>query len=232
MSKRSLGLASLAALASGLGCGTGARVGREPVVLPVIAPTQAGADDRPAAPSGPALAPGECPAGSRPDRFDGCAPERDAAERAGLDAAIGAAEQTIRDEQYRNGRTLVELARLELVRDGRDADHDGPNDAARAQKNAMRAVAVDATTPGAGLVLALARARSTLEVVRRSGAEVRAPALALAGLAARAATRTGDWHAAAATALVGFARLDAGDAADARAPFDEAVRSDPSGAAG
>lgn len=62
---------------------------------------------------------------------------------AALDGAIGALQQAVRDAEFQNVEALVNLATLQMKRNGTSADNDGASDFDRAKKNLQRALAID-----------------------------------------------------------------------------------------
>lgn len=168
-------------------------------------------------------------------------PAREARERSTAVACVGLsapqqAELAMRVEQahrrmiegqFADAGTIVELGRLQLCLDGQGADQDGQNDAARALKNAMRAVAVDDVAPRGKLLLALAYARS-LEGSPALGAP--GPSAVALEHVALLAGQVGPSQGAAqsvAHTLHGYVRLERGELATAGQRFEQAAAADP-----
>lgn len=126
---------------------------------------------------------------------------------------------------------MVELSRLQLVRDNHVADSEGADDTTRGKKNAMRAVAVDDQSPPARLVLALATAHGFRGTPGSDADRVRGARLKLVALTASAIPKSEGTTEAAARALSGFLALEQGDRTRAKAAFDSASALDPTLAA-
>jgi hypothetical protein len=112
-------------------------------------------------------------------------------EASALAIEIEAAHQAVLDGSYADVPAMVRLAKLQLQRDHDEPDPDGTTDAARALRNAMRAVAVEDTSAEARLVLALALARSLPRTTSSPDPLVRGLALDLVGLTLQPARRGG-----------------------------------------
>ncbi len=145
-----------------------------------------------------------------------------------LGSAIAATQKAVLDARFQDVTALVELARLQLLRDAPIADHDGTTDAERAKKNAMRASAVDDSSAAGRIVLVVALARS----FDRAGVGGSPGALTLldfAGASIPSGTTQTD---AAASVVRGTLALARGDRKAARAAFDSATKASPTLAAG
>lgn len=105
-----------------------------------------------------------------------------AGEASALGPEIEATQKAILDSQYADVRAMVRLAKLQLRRDQDITEADGATDAARALRNAGRAVAVDASSAEARLSLTLALARSLQRATSSADPAVRNLALDLVGL--------------------------------------------------
>ncbi len=184
---------------------------------PTTAPTPS--DDRSGA--GPSSLAAGCP--SQP--VAACTALRSTKEQGEAQARIDAAQKAVVDSQFSDVAALVELARLQLRRDGASADAEGPSDAARAKKNAMRAVAVDPNLPAARLVLALSLARSLRDLpAERSRGSI----LALIEVSLLAVPPSSGSVGAAVASLRGLIALERGDVGAAKRSFEEATRLDAS----
>lgn len=144
-------------------------------------------------------------------------------ERAGLGARITSAHDAVVAAQFQDVNALVELARLQLRRDDATSDADGNSDAERAKKNAMRAVAVDGSSPAAKLVLALTLSRTLRDV------KARAARFALLELIELVLPSEAEGSVGAATATMkGLIALERGDAGSAKQSFERATKLDGS----
>jgi hypothetical protein len=108
--------------------------------------------------------------------------ELDANETSTLGSEIEVAQKSVLDSGFADVHALVRLVKLQLRRNDDVPGNDGSSDAARAQKNAMRAVAVDDTSAEARLVLSMALARSLHQTTTTTDPLVRGLALDLIGL--------------------------------------------------
>jgi len=81
-------------------------------------------------------------------------------EREASSASIERLQKEMIDSRYQDVSLIKDLARMLLVRDEETPHADGSNDAERAQRNALRAVAVSPTDPGARFILTLTLMRS------------------------------------------------------------------------
>lgn len=179
----------------------------------------------PEASSTPPAGSGTCVEGAPGPRCDGIlAPD----EAKALTTAIDAARQAVLDSTYSDVHAMVEGARLALRRDSDIADMDGPTDAARALKNAMRAVAVDDGAAAPRVALALARARSLVGAKAMSDPVTRAGALVLVEIALRSLPAGNGSATAAARTMEGYLALERGDRAAAKTAFEAATTLDPS----
>jgi hypothetical protein len=124
----------------------------------------------------------QCESGLRGQRCEGLL---GAGEASALGPEIAAAQKAILDSQYTDVRAMVRLAKLQLRRDQDITEADGATDAARALRNAARAVAVDASSAEARLSLTLALARSLQRATSSADPAVRSLALDLVGLSLR-----------------------------------------------
>jgi tetratricopeptide (TPR) repeat protein len=159
----------------------------------------------------------------------GCAALRSTKEQGEAQARIDAAQKAVLDSQFSDVAALVELARLQLRRDAGTADAEGPNDAARAKKNAMRAVAVDPNLPAARLVLALSLARSLRDLrAERSRGSI----LGLIEASLLAVPPSSDSVGAAVASLRGLIAIERGDVRAAKGSFEQATTFDPALASG
>jgi tetratricopeptide (TPR) repeat protein len=198
------------------GCGAGAP-----------APAERG---EPGAGSGsPLLASADKPEGSG-ELCDGgglqsCEPPS-AGERSELAGRIEATTKIVEDTSFADVDAIVEVARLELLRDGDEVNAVGESDAASALKNGMRAVAVNDSHAGARIVLALAVARSLEERAGHDDPARRSTALSLIDIGAQAIPQTTPETAAVAKVLSGAAALERGDEPSATKAFDAATRLD------
>ncbi len=113
------------------------------------------------------------------DRAARCTNAKGATE---LGSEIEAAQKAVLDSGYADVHALVRLVKLQLRRDEDISSPDGSSDAARALRNAMRAVAVDDSSVEARLVLSLALARSLHQATTTADPLVRGLALDLVGL--------------------------------------------------
>lgn len=141
-----------------------------------------------------------------------------------LDVDIQQAQERILEAQYQDVGALVRLSRLQLMRDQREPNLDGPNDAERSRKNAMRGIAVmDAPETRAALSVAVAYwlESPTPDVRARLVGALIAQTKGAAGFS-EAVTKV----------LEGYALLDRGDPAAARLAFEAATRADPGVASG
>jgi tetratricopeptide (TPR) repeat protein len=148
-----------------------------------------------------------------------------------LDQRIGAHEKAMRDTRFGDVGIIIELARLQLMRDNTISDEDGQNDAARGKKNAMRAVASDDGSAPGRLVLALAIAQSLRSVAGLDDAAVRATRLRLVTLSASTIPKGEAVVEAAKLTLVGYLALEQGDRGAAKTAFESATKLDPNLAA-
>ncbi len=179
----------------------------------------------PDVPSTPPAAPGACLEGAPGPRCEGIlGPDEAKTLTTGLDAA----RKAVLDSQYSDLHAMVEGARLALRRDSDVADIDGPTDAARALKNAMRAVAVDDGAAAPRVALALARARSLVGAKAMSDPVTRAGALVLVDVALRSLPAGNGSATAAARTMEGYVALERGDRAAAKTAFEAATTLDPS----
>ncbi len=146
-------------------------------------------------------------------------------QTATLDERIAATQKRILDARYQDAPALVEIARLQLVR-----DRDSKRKLAQpeAKLNAMRALAVDPGLEAGKLAFALSLAR---ELERAVAPELRPFSARLLSLATTPASREPGALGAAANAFVGFQHLMQGDAALAQAAFDKALKRHGSSAA-
>lgn len=60
-----------------------------------------------------------------------------------IEAVMAELQRAIADAQFQNVEALVNLAMLQMARNSKTADQDGPNDFERAKKNLQRALAID-----------------------------------------------------------------------------------------
>jgi tetratricopeptide (TPR) repeat protein len=166
-----------------------------------------------------------CPEGSEADAYGDCRVPLSEAERTALTAAIAEQDQIILGAQFQDVNALAERSRLQLLRDD-PSGAQGQSDASNGLLDAQRAIAVDEKAAPGRVALALAIARSLLDPIAKAGAAARPMMLGLVEhLGRTAADGAGDTAAAAARTLIGFVLLDRGDAAGARAQFEEALRS-------
>jgi tetratricopeptide (TPR) repeat protein len=140
-----------------------------------------------------------------------------------VDGGIAAAQRAVTDSKFQDIDALVDLARLQLLRDAPIADADGPTDAERARKNAMRAIAVDDTSTGGRIVLVIALARS----FERGGLADSDGALSLLDLAASTFPPGSTAANAAADVVRGSLELAWGEHAKAKASFAAATAANP-----
>ncbi len=144
-----------------------------------------------------------------------------------LDERIERASKAMRDTQFQDVSVIIELARLQLVRDNKVADSDGANDLLRGKKNSQRAVAVDDKNPQARLLLALAVAQSFRKLPGSDESQIRGARLKLVELSAASIPKSEGALEAARKTLVGFVALENGDRATAKALFESATRETP-----
>lgn len=158
----------------------------------------------------------------------GCAGIVGDAEEKTLTASVDAARDSMMKSQFRDVHAMVELSRLLLRRDAEVADAEGANDATRALKNAMRAVAVDDAALAPRIALTMARARLLLGSKVLSEPGTRGQALSLLEISLQSAPASGPGAGAAAMAVLrGYVALEKGDRAGAKASFQAATELDP-----
>lgn len=168
--------------------------------------------------------PVSCVEGTRGAGCDGIVgPE----EEKGLGASVDAARDAMLKSMYTDVHSIVELARLSLRRDAEVADADAQNDASRALKNAMRAVAVDDAAAAPRIALTMARARSLVGAKMLSDPGTRGQALGLVELSLRRVPVGTGAAGAAAKTLEGYLALERGDRATAKVAFEAATKLDP-----
>ena len=154
-----------------------------------------------------------------------CAEFRTVDENRQTAARIQAAHKAVAESLFADAALLVELARLQLVRDEASADSDGPDDDARAKLSALRAIVVGSSNPAARLMLALTLARTRPEL---RGTSARASLLALietalsGGLAADGSVGAGI------ATMKGLIAIERGDHVSAKKAFEQATNLDPS----
>ena len=150
-------------------------------------------------------------------RLAACVPRPDGASRATLTPRIDAASQKVLDSRFQDADSLVEVARLQLLRDN-PREPNGQSDADEARRNAMRAVIVDAT-PQAKLVLALAMTRLYQENAGSNGSKLK---LFYQVLGRTLPVEGAGPAVSAARALAGYHALAIGEADEAQRWFEQA----------
>lgn len=105
-------------------------------------------------------------------RLSSCDSPADPVQRADLSRAIDTVLQRVLDARFQDADALVEVARLQLLRDDPHGSQGGQGDAEEARRNAMRALIVKPTAE-ARLVLALSMTRLYQEKLGNSGAKQR-----------------------------------------------------------
>ncbi|MBK8938643.1 MAG: tetratricopeptide repeat protein [Polyangiaceae bacterium] len=159
-----------------------------------------------------------------------CAAMVEARELAELSSRIAWADAEVKRTLFQEADLLVERARLQLRREDPSSNVEGSNDADRALKDALRALAVEPSSPRAAFVYALARVRSfapeaPTSILRDPALRAGALRLALDRLQTLASAQ-GPLGAATHT-LRGYLELELGASAKARESFVAATRLDP-----
>ncbi|NUO47589.1 MAG: tetratricopeptide repeat protein [Polyangiaceae bacterium] len=162
-----------------------------------------------------------------PTALESAAPTADKPAPEDVDGGIVAAQRAVTDSRFQDIDALVDLARLQLMRDAPISDTDGATDAERAKKNAMRAIAVDDTSTGGRIVLVIALARS----FERAGVGDSDGALGLLDLAASTVPPGSTAANAAADVVRGTLALAWGEHDKAKEAFGAAAAANPSLAA-